>query len=667
MYVCGHHITHTVTGPGELDALRDLFHATQGDAWLINSGWLSAADPCEGGWAQGYHGIICNEGKTSVSELWLGSNKLIGMPPPSLTELKGLRFIDLGNNGLSGFLDNSLSALLSHDNIEMRFWNNRILCPVPLALLPAVGACVDAGMSLLAIAPSSALAFEATEVVLSGNLRGGAHTLAAYPELRVRALMPNGDSLYIAAETAAGPDSLRVTLPAVSGAMEVVLTLEHGGEQVASGEARFRYEVCAAGFFKSIDDQTLQLRCEECPVNYYCIENKKVACSATTHAPERGSTSCQPLDNGSTLLAVTVVLSALFGLLVVGALAFGLRKFVLHYRVALRAKQQQREANLARLRDATLSMSTVRFSVCLVKFSHFKSHGRLIPHEEVRQRGQLISLDEHEHVLAFAARYHTMFVSHQWLGYDHPDPEVIHYPAIVEAANALCAKFSLDPDSLYLWIDYLSIPQRNPILKELSISSLGVYSSFVEFFVVVAPSCVHYNTREPCDATSYQQRGWVRLEQWARMTVGGLRNMFIFDDNKNLVAIEKRREWYLDSIHVFKAHFTDPSDKPKLVDTGIGLWAYTLKNHGVNNACSTAVYEAIQQSKATVFPKEYFGENENDLIALLEQNLELVTSGSRGPSPPTPRQQATSSTHAPLPEELMHLDRSVKASPSREA
>ena len=122
---------------------------------------------------------------------------------------------------------------------------------------------------------------------------------------------------------------------------------------------------------------------------------------------------------------------------------------------------------------------------------------------------------------------------------------------------------------------YLSIPQRNPVLKELSISSLGVYSSFAKYFVIIAPSCTHHNSFKPVDKETYQRRGWCRLEQWARMTVGGLQNMFLFQGGE-MIALDGERKWYTDSIRVFDGDFTVDADKKKIVDTSIGLWSQAL-------------------------------------------------------------------------------------------
>jgi hypothetical protein len=72
-----------------------------------------------------------------------------------------------------------------------------------------------------------------------------------------------------------------------------------------------------------------------------------------------------------------------------------------------------------------------------------------------------------------------------------------------------------------VWIDYVSIPQLNPSLQRLAIDTLAVYASTCHFFVALAPTVVHADTGAVCDADTYASRGFCRLEQWARLIVGG--------------------------------------------------------------------------------------------------------------------------------------------------
>jgi len=260
-------------------------------------------------------------------------------------------------------------------------------------------------------------------------------------------------------------------------------------------------------------------------------------------------------------------------------------------------------------------VTSLPFSVCLVNFADFKKHGKLLMHEEARQRGDLVVLDVYEHVLAFSKKFPTMFVSHQWLGLSSPDPNNVHFNAIIAAVDMITAKDGLDPKNFYLWVDYVCIPQRNPTLMQLSIASLGVYSSFATYFVIVAPATTHFDRGTPCNMSTYEKRGWTRVEQWARMTFVGFENMFIFAGTK-LEPVEENQKWYESSIRVVEGEYTVEADKKNQVDPVIGLWCYAIKNKGDGKTGKTRkIFDAVMRAKQHVFPKALF----EDLVDMLDE------------------------------------------------
>eukprot|EP00316_Scyphosphaera_apsteinii_P017499 CAMPEP_0119333712 /NCGR_PEP_ID=MMETSP1333-20130426/85803_1 /TAXON_ID=418940 /ORGANISM="Scyphosphaera apsteinii, Strain RCC1455" /LENGTH=178 /DNA_ID=CAMNT_0007343845 /DNA_START=1 /DNA_END=534 /DNA_ORIENTATION=- len=127
--------------------------------------------------------------------------------------------------------------------------------------------------------------------------------------------------------------------------------------------------------------------------------------------------------------------------------------------------------------------------------------------------------------------------------------------------------------------------------------------------------------------------------------------MFLYED-KQLNPLTDER-WYYDSIHVFKGDFTCAEDKPKLVDTVIGLWTHALKHHDTSEQVKV-VYDLIIANKASVFPQAYFG----DLIELLEDNIQsfgtsaLTKTDRQVPSTPT-----SAAAVVQLPHELLHLNK----------
>lgn len=288
----------------------------------------------------------------------------------------------------------------------------------------------------------------------------------------------------------------------------------------------------------------------------------------------------------------------------------------------------------------------INFCVCFLPLSSLKKMGKLVSHEQFRNKGQLRMLDTYDEVINFVQANPTAFFSHQWLTADEPDPANQHFDAMLDAAAALCKQESIDPDKLYVWLDFSSIPQLNDHLKMASIASIALYASVCRYFIGVCPSLK--NKSGVCyDVSTYQKRGWVRatgsnqmlastasvpsqshllaaesrvpssqcrLEQWARLTVGGLEKMFIYDGT--LKNLSDNPAWYRDSIRVFNGDFTVDTDKQKLVPTILSLWATVLHNFHMGNDV-VGSYELVKAHYTDVFPPEQFGA----LLGLLEARI----------------------------------------------
>eukprot|EP00966_Prymnesium_polylepis_P126484 2925020-Prymnesium_polylepis.2 len=110
------------------------------------------------------------------------------------------------------------------------------------------------------------------------------------------------------------------------------------------------------------------------------------------------------------------------------------------------------DAEREKIYDAVSAVTTMRFSVCFVRFDELQKLGQFTSHEECRSRGILTTLDTYDQLIAFATKNATVFCSHQWLGWSEPDPDGVHYPAIIDACQALCERQKLKPDDLFVWI-----------------------------------------------------------------------------------------------------------------------------------------------------------------------------------------------------------------------
>jgi hypothetical protein len=320
------------------------------------------------------------------------------------------------------------------------------------------------------------------------------------------------------------------------------------------------------------------------------------------------------------LFYIAVVFGSFFVVVALASACFGMYKVRLSWVRKAKAEQRYKDIVQERITKACAATRTCMFNVCFIRYTTFKKHGKLVRHEVHRERGELFSFDTYEDVFSWVRTHATVFVSHQWLGCAEPDPDNIHFPDICMACASLCAKFGLAEDELYIWVDYVSIPQANNYLKALSISSLAVYASVAKYFVIIAPPCIHHDKRVECNSETYQRRGWCRLEQWARMTVGGIQDMYLHEGG-DLEPLQDIPLWYTASIKVFEGDFTVDSDKSSIVDSVMGLWYVALLNAGEHDAGNMLV-DLVHQNKESVFPVEYFENYIEKLEALAKQELE---------------------------------------------
>jgi len=109
----------------ERQALIDLYHATGGDDWHNNEGWLG-----ETGSECAWHGVTCTgpEDERIVLRLELPDNGLIGTLSDSIASLSHLQKLDLGRNQLSG--DNLAQLFVLPQLANLRLNHN------PLGALP---------------------------------------------------------------------------------------------------------------------------------------------------------------------------------------------------------------------------------------------------------------------------------------------------------------------------------------------------------------------------------------------------------------------------------------------------------------------------------------------------------------------------------------------------
>ncbi|CAK9022058.1 unnamed protein product [Durusdinium trenchii] len=190
-------------------------------------------------------------------------------------------------------------------------------------------------------------------------------------------------------------------------------------------------------------------------------------------------------------------------------------------------------------------------------------------HEHVRKQGLL-----HRRKRSF----YCIFISHQWVSSEHPDPEGKQLAVLQECLTKICdgsievmndAASQLFGDikrlspqqqarlqEAYIWLDWISIPQirerstshgstrtdspmhsisfRTSLRsfrfrttstttmteQEKYILSIPSFVQACQVFVALVPPVPHWDTDQLCNYSSWFTRGWCRTELWCKMMLG---------------------------------------------------------------------------------------------------------------------------------------------------
>jgi len=242
------------------------------------------------------------------------------------------------------------------------------------------------------------------------------------------------------------------------------------------------------------------VRC--CPEAHYYdrLSNLCVRCPADTVAPKTGYEVCDPCLDGSysdnglkctvpepiALLICAVLGGVLFGL----SLAFIIYKIYVWVKTMIETRERLTALQYNSVRQG---FDDVRGGTqCyLMLFADFKSAGRMLWHEEARQDDLLLVIDTYKDAVSFSKLFPVVFLSHQWLSYDDPDPDQVQYNAAVQAVEELLRQKNELADVAFVWLDTFSLPQKNFQSQRAAVNSLGFYASTCKYFIAVAPPEAH--------------------------------------------------------------------------------------------------------------------------------------------------------------------------------
>ena len=177
------------------------------------------------------------------------------------------------------------------------------------------------------------------------------------------------------------------------------------------------------------------------------------------------------------------------------------------------------------------SLEQPRYVVSMETVLHMTS---LRVHEDLMADGLL-------HIFREGKRYAAIFVSHQWAGNGHPDPDFEQFQVlqsflsklisrqISSISGNILAELYLDKPKipakelqsfeLSVWYDWFSVPQAKEAVVErtLAIQSIPRYVETCHYFVMLCPLVKHQQEGTIMGKRSYVSRGWCRLELAARI------------------------------------------------------------------------------------------------------------------------------------------------------
>lgn len=223
--------------------------------------------------------------------------------------------------------------------------------------------------------------------------------------------------------------------------------------------------------------------------------------------------------------------------------------------------------------------------VCMT-METFMSMDRMRSHDSLRKEGLLVRPNA-------SSRVH--FLSHEWLSFAHPDPDGVQLLRMQTVFRSIMdgqvrdlfeehdwktfsegmsvtwkssmanieggarrtkvseLSFSEDVYDGLVWLDFSSVPQLvdsngadTLVLAEqqqLAVSSIPAYLEHTTYFWVLTVGAKHQDEERHCSFSSWRERGWCRLEEWANLlSIKSFMPLVVSDDVKittySLVAFQ---------------------------------------------------------------------------------------------------------------------------------
>mmetsp|Transcript_14077 Transcript_14077/g.33460 ORF Transcript_14077/g.33460 Transcript_14077/m.33460 type:complete len:609 (+) Transcript_14077:72-1898(+) len=191
----------------------------------------------------------------------------------------------------------------------------------------------------------------------------------------------------------------------------------------------------------------------------------------------------------------------------------------------------------------------------------------LLSHEQLKKQGKLIQWKP-----AGQSRP-VVFISHEWVGTRHPDPEFKQFKVLQAALrNMSDGKLTIRKEPIsellgiplpvpsvaeqhncldwYFWYDYISCPQLSvhgdpdASMEEINasradlqdaVASIPAYCEKADFLLVLAPSLRHSDAGRVMSSCSWSNRGWCRVERTATVCSRSAKSLLILSSPQQLL------------------------------------------------------------------------------------------------------------------------------------
>ena len=219
------------------------------------------------------------------------------------------------------------------------------------------------------------------------------------------------------------------------------------------------------------------------------------------------------------------------------------------------------------------------FPMWVVRVSEaLRMQAPLAPHEELLISGRVVL---HE------SSFYTTFISHQWLGRHHPDPDGRQFQVLQRALHGRVsggllkesdtARQFLDGNRKmsrherrafregYIWLDWFSIPQSptSPAQQAQAILSIPSYIESCNTFLALVPRLQH-ESGNPCDYESWLRRGWCLAELWCAQLSNRQSLPMVAVHGSDNVTFAETQHWIYAPAH--EGDFTIEADRAFIKD-----------------------------------------------------------------------------------------------------